>query len=261
MRRGPKFVEMAEMVIDFHSHLGKSNAAFYPESDERDLEKEPEDLLRSMAQFGIGKSVVFNLPMLPHTQERANLDLHEKVKGDGSFIQLAFLDPRLKESPELLERLIDKGFRGVKLHPVCHGYVVSHRLCFPTYEVAMDKQVPMLIHSGWGEYGEIRFIVELAKKCANLKIVIGHMIEKDLFSLAPPHENLFVESSYSSHPRRIEQAIRSFGADRVVFGSDYPFSHPATELSKIYSARLSHEEREKILHKNAEALLRLENGE
>ncbi len=247
--------------IDFHTHLGTSQAAFYDDSGEQALLpycRGTQMLLEGMRSNGIEKSVVFSVPMLSAEQQQANEEVLHLIHGNDRLIPFAFLDPRLKESPQLLEDFIAQGCKGLKLHPVCHGYVVGHKLCYPTMDVAQAHHLPVLVHSGWGEYGEIRFIAKLAKDFKDLQIIIGHMIEfKDIFSLVPPLANVSVETSYSSHPRRIAQAVAALSADRVIFGSDFPCGDQGFELFKILHTSIPDGDKEKILYKNAQRILNL----
>lgn len=248
-------------IIDFHTHLGTSKSSSLDARLEQSLIEACKDsnrLIENMNKNGISKSVVFSVPMIPHKQREANHEILDIVYGKNSLIPFAFLDPRLDESPELLEELIEKGCKGLKLHPICHGYVISHNLCYPTIEVAKKHNLPVLIHTGWGEYGEIRFIAKLAEDFKDLNIVIGHLIEfKDIFTIIPKYENVSVETSYSTHPRRISQALNTLGSDRIIFGSDFPCSDPSFELYKIQTAPIPDSDKENILCKNASRLLRL----
>ena len=209
-----------------------------------------------MDRNGISQSVVFPSVMIPHTQRQANEETLSMVAGKDRFIPFAFIDPRLDESPSLLEELLQKGCKGLKLHPVCHGYVVSHGMCSPSFEVAQAHDLPVIIHSGWGEYGEIRFIAQLAEQYKQLKIIVGHMKEyQDIFALLPRYDNVAVETSYATHPRRIAQAVNALGSERVLFGSDFPCGQQDFELYKVLHAPLAESEKENVLYKNAERML------
>lgn len=54
-----------------------------------------------------------------------------------------------------------------------------------------------------------------------------------------------------------EKLIRSYGVDHVLFGSDYPMWNSKDELEYIDRLNLTHEEKELILHGNAERILNL----
>lgn len=66
---------------------------------------------------------------------------------------------------------------------------------------------------------------------------------------------VFVDCA-SLGPRAIEIAVAAYGADRVVLGTDCPIFRTDWALEAIRTTRLEPEEREMILNRNAEALLR-----
>ena len=51
--------------------------------------------------------------------------------------------------------------------------------------------------------------------------------------------------------------IRRYSRERVLFGTDFPMWNPAEEMERFLSLNLTDDEKEKILRKNAEDLLRL----
>lgn len=68
--------------------------------------------------------------------------------------------------------------------------------------------------------------------------------------------NVWVETSgFDATAGFIEMAVRELGADRVVFGSHLPSRSLGTELSKVTTARISDEEKKKILGANFRKLL------
>ena len=48
-----------------------------------------------------------------------------------------------------------------------------------------------------------------------------------------------------------------YGADRVLFGTDYPMWDPSEELARFNAIPLTEEERERVLWKNADRLFGL----
>lgn len=245
------------MVIDFHTHIGRINSAYYAEKRRQEVEKSGLGLIKEMKKNKVDRSIVFAQPMVSCFQREKNDELLREVNNKKELIPFAFLDPQLEESPALLKYLISVGFRGLKLHPIVHGYIVSHSMCFKTYEVAEKNKLPVLVHSGWGTFGSIAYIAELAAHFPKLNVVIGHMLESDAFYYVSKYDNLFIETSYASHPRRIEEAVKTCGSDKILFGSDWPYSNQQLELMKIKLANISEKDRTNILSSNAKKLLRL----
>ena len=57
--------------------------------------------------------------------------------------------------------------------------------------------------------------------------------------------------------KRAKELIRIYGAERMVFGSDFPMWSGAEELERFMSMNLTDEENELILNKNAKNILKI----
>ena len=125
-------------------------------------------------------------------------------------------------------------------------------------EKSIDLRIPIQIHTGWGPLGNVNLVDTLAKLYSEAKIVIAHMIEPNCVEIAKSNENVFIETSYAAHPRRIESAVRAIGANKIIYGSDYPSGGGmGFEISKIKFSRINNKEKEMILGNNAIKLLRI----
>jgi hypothetical protein len=70
-------------------------------------------------------------------------------------------------------------------------------------------------------------------------------------------EQVWVSTSGFSSTAAFLAAFMTFGADRILFSVDYPFGNNLAAVAFLKNLPVSPEDREKIAHKNADALLRL----
>lgn len=99
------------------------------------------------------------------------------------------------------------------------------------------------------------------------RLGIGESSGPELTGPAIDHFRRFYNDCISNgSPEAVATAIRFFGADHILFGTDFPFgpddgeSWPLDELRAISTVDIAPDEREKILHGNAEKLLGLVPG-
>jgi predicted TIM-barrel fold metal-dependent hydrolase len=137
--------------------------------------------------------------------------------------------------------------------------------------------------AGWGWHAETAVhILRLALSGAldrhpRLKLLIGHMgeglptmmerIERVFGGYSNTHlernaaraivEQVWVSTSGFSSISAFLAAFMTFGADRLLFSVDYPFGNNSAAVASLENLPVSPEDREKIAHKNADALLRL----
>ena len=74
------------------------------------------------------------------------------------------------------------------------------------------------------------------------------------------HENVYVDTSsslYAMTPEKGREMIRHYSRERVMFGTDYPMWTPKEELERFRDLRLTDDEAERILFRNAAEFLQL----
>ena len=139
----------------------------------------------------------------------------------------------------------------------------------------------MLAIAGWGWHAEVAVhILRLALSGAldrhpRLKLLIGHMgeglptmmerVERVFSGYSKGHlernparaivEQVWVSTSGFSGMPAFLAALMTFGADRLLFSVDYPFGNNDAAVAFLTNLPVSPEDREKIAHQNADALL------
>ena len=74
----------------------------------------------------------------------------------------------------------------------------------------------------------------------------------------PDYPNLMVDSSSCSRwlkPERMKEIIRAYGADRVLFGTDYPMCRQEEEIEALLKLDLTDGEYRRIFRENAAGML------
>lgn len=128
--------------------------------------------------------------------------------------------------------------------------------------------MPILIHTGdsryqWSKPERLAKVLEAFPKLDVIAAHFGGWSEWDsaVYVLGGrKYGNLWTDCSsslYAISPERAKLIIDSYGADRVLFGTDYPMWIAAEELKRFSEIPLTCREREMILHKNAKNLLKL----
>lgn len=252
------------MIIDFHTHLPLSPiVAFTPE-----IAHLPDfnDFLKALNDAHVTEAVLICGPK-KGAMRRENEQLAKQIHSlKRRFILVAWLNPKYDNADDLQDLVRDHEFRGLKLHPVFDKYKLSEPNVKPFIEKSIELEVPIMIHSGWGPEGRVQDIGELAEEYPDGTFVCCHMKEEfglnERFShieLATRNPNVYLECSYIPHPRRLAEAVEILGAERILFGSDYPWGaqNIGWEKTKVTAAQISHDDKKKILAENARNLLNL----
>ena len=186
---------------------------------------------------------------------------------DGVFIGFCSLHPDMSqhEIDDEIERAVSIGLSGIKLHPDFQRFKADGATAYKIYEV-IGNRLPVLIHSGDNRYdfSSPKRIATALKRFPDLTMIAAHLggwSEWDDAALCLAGlENVYVDTSSSLYAMSTDKAteyIRTFGVQRVLFGTDYPMWDIKAELERFDKLNLSDSERELILYQNASALLNL----
>src|SRR2546423_9329525 len=130
-------------IFDAHTHLG---------TDIDGMIGRYEELIGAMDRYGISRAFMFCLDEPDrHPGFRAGNDrtLEFAARSEGRLIPFVRLD--LTESPiEEAERCLDRGARGIKLHPRAQKFELNDARLTPVFALAAERRVPILIHGGRG---------------------------------------------------------------------------------------------------------------
>ena len=259
------------MKIDAHAHIFPEKIAekaaigigeFYHLTMENDGTLST--LLRLSDEAGVDRCIVQSVATVPHQVESINNFIAECVKlYPDRLIGFGALHPDYEDIAGETERIVSLGLKGIKLHPDFQQFQIDDEKVFPIYEQAEKHGLPILFHVGDYRYDfsgpkRLRRAVDMFPK---MKVIGAHFAgwsqwdeAQELFNDGRIYVDLS-SSLYDMTPERAAELIHSFGADKVMFGTDYPMWKPEEEVKRFLSLPLTEREQEMIAHKNFEAFL------
>src|SRR5205085_7453672 len=201
-----------------------------------------EELESIMDRHGISRCFMFCLDEPDrHPAFRAANDrtLEFGARSNGRMIPFVRLD--LTESPiEEAERCLDRGARGIKLHPRAQKFLLDDERLAPVFAVAAERRVPILIHGGRGLPPIADHLRRLVEAYPDAQLIIAHAGIADLSGLAgcfAGRAGVFFDTSVWS-------AIDLLGffhlvpPEQILYASDYPYgSQPNSLLISLRTAR------------------------
>jgi predicted TIM-barrel fold metal-dependent hydrolase len=175
---------------------------------------------------------------------------------------LAWGNPRVPGNVEEVERFLGHPkFLGLKLHPLLDGYHPNDQSVHPLMELLRAAGgLPVLVHSGHPIFTLPWSIEELAVSFPDVPLVMAHMGHGNVvyinasIDIAERRPNVYLETSGMPMHSKIKEAVERVGVDRVLYGSDVPFHHPAVEILRVRVSGLGSEELEQVLRANGRAL-------
>jgi uncharacterized protein len=220
-------------IFDAHLHLGHDIDGMAGDYDE---------LERIMARYGISRAFMFCLDEPDrHPAFRAGNDrtLEYAARSDGRLVPFVRLD--LTESPiEEAERCLDRGARGIKLHPRAQKFLLNDERLAPVFAIAAERRVPILIHGGRGLPPIAADLARLVDRYPDAHLIIAHAGIADLgalMRLLAGKKGVFFDTSAWS-PIDLLDFFRQVSPEQVLYASDFPYGQqPSSLLIALRTAR------------------------
>ena len=244
-------------IFDAHTHLGTDIDGMVGLYDE---------LERGMDKYGISRCFMFCLDepdRHPGFQAGNDRTIAFAERSNGRMIPFVRLD--LAEEPiGEATRVIDRGARGIKLHPRAQKFLLNDDRLSPIFELAAERKVPILIHGGRGLPPIADDLGRVVDRYPDAQLIVAHAGIADLAALADRlggKAGVFFDTSVWS-PLDLLGLYRLVGPEQVVYASDYPYGQqPASLLIALRTARLAQLNDEQVRGVLAGNANRIANGE
>jgi predicted TIM-barrel fold metal-dependent hydrolase len=264
------------MIIDFHTHVFPDKFADHAMSilaENADITYAAPatlpGLIRVMDKYGIDKAVALHIAT-KDTQHENILRFAKNINSERIF-SFGSVMPGAVDALEYVWKISDEELKGIKFHPALQRIYPDDERYFPVYDLARALNLIVTFHTGFDPtypdemMASPESIVNIAKNFPGLRIVAAHLgglkMAKDVFDNVAGRADIYMDTAYCSSDwidkGLFRDIIRRHGADKVLFGSDYPWHLPSLGIELIRSLDISQEEKDMILGGNAVRLLGL----
>ena len=225
-----------------------------------------EEIIESMDKLGIARSVVFNLTPFAqvrgHDYSKANEAVAKEIKKfPDRLIGFARTNPWLGEQSlkDLEYAAKQLNFKGLKLHPTIDWFPANAEILNPLVELTIRLRIPILMHTYEPTKSLPTLVGDLAERYPEAKIIMAHMGGSLYFSQAilalKKNDNLLLNTAGVYQPHMIKTAVDKIGAERVIFGSDFPYGNPKIELAKVEASGIEEKQKKLVLGENMARLI------
>ncbi len=219
------------------------------------------DLVSRGSKAGVDHFVVQSVATSPLQVKSINEFIANEVKNsNGLFTGLGTLHPESTDINGDLEHILELGLKAVKLHPDIQNFKIDDHRNLTIYELCEEKGIPILMHTGDSRFDNSNpnRLYPVMKIYTELVVVAAHLGGWSVWDSAveclPELKNLYVDCS-SCFPfiekQKVCDIIKIYGADRVLFGTDYPMWEPENEIQTLLSLGFSNDDYKKIFAQNA----------
>lgn len=171
------------------------------------------------------------------------LDGISKAQAIPQLIPFASVHPRDRDKIDKLRDYARRGIRGVKLHPEMQRFFPDDAGAMEIYAECGRLGLPIIFHAGrsgiepeWMRpYALIRRYLPGIERHPQTRFVLGHAGARDVadaLEAAQKYDNVWLELS-SQGVTQIHTLLQQAGAEKLLYGTDWPFYPLAVALAKV----------------------------
>jgi len=263
------------MIINFHTHifpdslapravaslLESAHSEYTPVSDGT-----ASGLIREMDGAGIDKSVI--MPVITkRSQTQKSNEFAASVQGE-RIIAFGGIYPS-ENYKEDIDFVVSLGLKGIKLHAEYQDFIVDSPEMLHLYDYAFSKGLIIMQHAGYDPAYKPPFrsnpqmFANVAKQMKGGIMIAAHLggqrqwddVEKYIVGT-----DIYIDTSmgFSYYPKeQFIRIVKNHGADKILFGTDSPWSVAADEKKTLENLPLPDSEKRAIFGENAIRILNI----
>jgi predicted TIM-barrel fold metal-dependent hydrolase len=215
-------------LFDAHTHVGQN--------DPDGMRQTPDQLISGLRAARACGAFVFPMHEPDGYPPANDAVLEAAADSDALLVPFCRVDPNDDPVTEA-ERCLNKGARGIKLHPRAEQFTLDHPLVRSLVALAHERRLPVLIHAGRGIPALGLHAVELAGDYPDALLILAHAAICDLswiWRVAPDHPNLLFDTAWWM-PADLQTLFSLVPPGQIVFASDAPYG--ATAMSASFMLR------------------------
>ena len=219
-------------VFDAHAHIGA-------DVDSRVVTAG--DMKGRMDAAGVAKAIVFPLndPNARDDFSGPNDVLWNAYEEyPDSFVPFFRLNPH-KDYEAEFARCVERGFEGLKLHPVSQEFELDDKRVVRLFEMAAEADLPILVHAGFAMQRIVEPLKPTVERLPELRLILGHSAMVEILAATrafADHPNVLFETSVVK-AKDLFVLFSSLTASRICFGSDIPYGDlPSTMHAALLAA-------------------------
>lgn len=277
--------KVTKLIIDVHAHAyPKRIAKKIAERMARvggslvSADGTPEGLVTGMERTGVDRSVFLPVATVPRQVGKLNAQAvqFEEQYGDHGLISFGAIHPDTEHVKDVLRGVRNAGLKGVKIHPDYQGVCFDDIRYMRILDAAAELGLPVLTHAGMDEvypdevHCDVPRILNVIEKMGGACLILAHMGGWNMWEDVRRYvcgAPVYFDTAFSLTgtvgvenkgkvgamlgDRQFVELVRAHGADKVLFGSDTPWSAQRDSLEWIRGCGLTEEEKEMVLGGNA----------
>ncbi|MDD6489872.1 MAG: amidohydrolase family protein [Clostridia bacterium] len=217
---------------DYHVHIGQFQNVYY----------NPYKIVNVLSYYGVAGAYISSTTSCMNwdSVEEKNI-IVEHIKAEFDELLLCSTDKNFDARPlcwvipqryyegDSVEQMYSESeYQGFKIHPRAHIWNIDdkkiHILLDDICQIAENKNVPIIIHTGICDFEKPSKFEHWFKKFPKVNFVLAHCKAVDeMMALFTKYSNVFGDVAFSS-PSDLQKIINTNYFNRLLFGTDFPIT-------------------------------------
>lgn len=220
-----------------------------------------EDLLKAVRPAGVAGGLAWHAAQRDFDPAEGNRMLADAIDGcEKLWGCWTILPPQTGEvlSPGFFEQMRRCRIRALRVFPELHRYQLRKSVFGGFLEEIVRRKVPLMISVAGDTPWPV--VYDLLEESPELTCVLCDVgiwgTDRQVWPLLDRHPNLCVESSLLSLSERgVEDTLKWFGAERVLFGTGFPARYAEAAVLQLLHADISDSDKANIAGANLRRML------
>ena len=222
----------------------------------------PEALLTEMDRFGVDRALVRHANLAAIHAGLSNRIIADFIRSDrsgrlkGVWCILPEQCGELPGPEEFFRLMRENRIGALTLAPFQHRWIPCRLTIGRILDAAAERRIPVLLDGFAGSWKEVyTFLEAFPRNITLLQDRSKHGPDRLIRPLLEHYENFHYVISCHWVPEGIRDLAECYGAERLLYGSDYPIFNHGSMMLPLRQSGLPFAEIEKIAGKNLENLL------
>jgi len=220
-----------------------------------------EDLISNMKIAGVAKAMVNRVELYVAGTSVSNQILAEDIaKYDNLYGIWGLLPSHTHEIPEgeqMLKEMKKNRIFGWRLIPNIGRYLVKDFVLKDWFEIAIERKIPIFINTAHGT--TLEAVADLLKSFPELTVILTYAnvwpSDRFLRPFVAEYPNVYLDLTYCITDGGIESFVKEYGADRLLYGSGFPYSYFGANMLMIKHADISESDKRAIASGNLSRII------
>lgn len=219
------------------------------------------ELVEELDKQGIEKALVWHIDQYQYTPIEGNEILSGVIKGETRLCGCwAILPPQTGEviKKDFFYRMKDNNIVALRAFPDFHRFILNRVVFGRFLDEVSERKIPLLLsmekgNSWQGVYHLMKDFPLLTCILCDIGI---HGVNRYTWPLLENYKNVYLETSLLALGcSQLEATVKKYGAERIIFGSDFPERYPESSVLEVLHSDISEKDKEKIASLNLERII------